>query len=86
MCPEISTKMSGDEAEILKQKAKEAIDSYSADLYDLSKKIWENPELCFKETYAHDQLTEFLAAHGLMLPRIALWIPLFVLKLVKMEV
>ena len=64
MCPEISTKMSGDEAEILKQKAKEAIDSYSADLYDLSKKIWENPELCFKETYAHDQLTDFLAARG----------------------
>ena len=56
--------MASDLAAILKQKAKEAIDAHSADLYDLNKKIWENPELCFKETYAHDQLTKFLAEHG----------------------
>ena len=53
-----------DNAVELKLKAKEAIDSNSAELYDLNKKIWENPELCFKEKYAHSQLTEFLAAHG----------------------
>ena len=57
-------KMASDLAAILKQKAKEAIYVHSADLYDLSKKIWENPELCFKETYAHDQLTKFLADRG----------------------
>ena len=45
-------------------ESKRTIDSHSADFYDLSKKIWENPELCFKETYAHDQLTEFFAARG----------------------
>ena len=53
-----------DNAVELKLKAKEAIDSNSAELYDLNKKIWENPELCFKEKYAHSQLTEFLVAHG----------------------
>ncbi|KAJ7337249.1 hypothetical protein OS493_010106 [Desmophyllum pertusum] len=52
------------QAEILKQKAKEAIDVYSDDLYDLNKSIWENPELSFQERYAHDQLTEFLAERG----------------------
>ena len=40
--------------EILKQKAKEAIDSYSDELYGLSKRIWEKPELNFQEKYAHD--------------------------------
>ena len=50
--------------EILKQKAKEAIDSYSDELYGLSKRIWEKPELNFQEKYAHDQLTEYLAARG----------------------
>ena len=53
-----------DNAVELKQKVKEAIDSNSTELYDLNKKIWENPELCFKEKNAHAQLTEFLAAHG----------------------
>ena len=56
--------MANDQAEILKQKAKEAIDNYSSELYDLNKSIWENPELCFKETHAHDRLTKFLAERG----------------------
>ena len=56
--------MASAEANILKQKAKEAIDIYSPELYDLNKSIWENPELAFKETYAHDRLTEFLAERG----------------------
>ena len=53
-----------DLAGILKQKAKEAIDVYSSDLYDLNKRIWEKPELNFKETYAHEQLTKFMTEHG----------------------
>ena len=56
--------MATDQAEILKQNAKEAIDTYSSDLYDLNKSIWENPELSFKETHAHDRLTGFLAQRG----------------------
>ena len=56
--------MASDLAAILKQKAKEVINIHSADLYDLNKKIWENPELSFKETYAHTQLTKFLADRG----------------------
>ena len=56
--------MADNQAEILKQKAKEAIDVYSSELYALNRCIWENPELAFKETYAHDRLTEFLAGYG----------------------
>ena len=56
--------MASDLAVILKQKAKEAINVHSADLYDLNKKIWENPDVCLKETYAHAQLTKFLADRG----------------------
>ena len=56
--------MASDQAKVLKEKAKEAIDVFSPDLYDLNKSIWENPELAFQESYAHDQLTEFLAGHG----------------------
>jgi len=56
--------MADSQTEILKQKAKEAIDIHSAELYDLNRCIWENPELAFQESYAHDQLTEFLAAYG----------------------
>ena len=56
--------MASGDADILKQKAKEAIDIYSPELYDLNKSIWENPELGFKEFYAHDLLTEFLAERG----------------------
>ncbi|XP_022802459.1 peptidase M20 domain-containing protein 2-like [Stylophora pistillata] len=48
----------------LKQRAKEAIDVHSSDLYDLSKRIWEKPELNFTETYAHEQLTKFMTEHG----------------------
>ena len=57
-------KMAESEAEVLKEKAKEAIDTYSSELFDLNRCIWQNPELGFNEIYAHDQLTEYLAARG----------------------
>ena len=60
----LTVNMASDQAVVLKQKAKEAIDNCSSELFDLNKSIWENPELCFKETHAHDQLTEFLAERG----------------------
>ena len=56
--------MASDLVRILKEKAKEAIDIYSPELYELNKSIWENPELALQESYAHDQLTEFLADQG----------------------
>ena len=56
--------MAHNQVGVLKQKAQEAIDQLSAELYNLNKRILKNPELAFKETYAHDQLTEFLAAYG----------------------
>jgi len=56
--------MVDDQAAALKQCAIEAIDQRSSELYDLNKRIWKNPELSFKESFAHDQLTEFLAAQG----------------------
>ena len=60
----IISKMADELAEILKEKAKQAIGVHSSDLYDLSKGIWKNPQLNFKETYAHELLTKFLAEHG----------------------
>ena len=56
--------MTASDAEVLKEKAKEAIDTYSSELFDLNRCIWQNPELGFNEIYAHDQLTEYLAARG----------------------
>lgn len=56
--------MAASDAEVLKEKAKEAIDTYSSELFDLNRCIWQNPELGFNEIYAHDQLTEYLAARG----------------------
>lgn len=48
----------------LKQTACDAIDSAAADLEELSKNIWNNPELGFKEIRAHKVLTEFLDKYG----------------------
>ena len=56
--------MADDQVAELKQRAIEAINLHSLELYDLNKRIWENPELAFKEYFAHDQLTEFLAERG----------------------
>ena len=56
--------MVNEQAAALKQRSIEAIDEHSSELYDLNKRIWGNPELAFKETYAHDRLTEFLAERG----------------------
>ena len=56
--------MASDQVKVLKEKAKEAIDIYSPELYELNKIVWENPELGFQERSAHDQLTEFLTNQG----------------------
>ena len=58
------TKMADNQVMVLKQKAQETIDQLSAELYSLNQRILKNPELSFKETYAHGQLTEFFAANG----------------------
>ncbi|PVD29140.1 hypothetical protein C0Q70_11737 [Pomacea canaliculata] len=49
----------GDDAE-LKRIACEAIDSQTSYLRILSQDIWNHPELCFNEQYAHKRLTDFL--------------------------
>ena len=46
-------------AERLKQLACEAIDNASHDLHLLSQDLWNNPELAFQETFAHDRLSDF---------------------------
>ncbi|XP_031570355.1 peptidase M20 domain-containing protein 2-like [Actinia tenebrosa] len=53
----------------LKNVACEAIDKYSKELQELNKKIWENPELNFKEFKSHEILTEFFEKHGLEVSR-----------------
>ena len=79
--------MADELAEILKEKAKQAIGVHSSDLYDLSKGIWKNPQLNFKETYAHELLTKFLAGSMVsVLLLITLWIRLSELSAERMEV
>ncbi|XP_068722624.1 xaa-Arg dipeptidase-like [Montipora capricornis] len=56
--------MASSQAELLKQKAKEAIDIHSSELHNLNRCILENPELAFKERFAHDKLTTFFSSHG----------------------
>ncbi|KAK3590609.1 hypothetical protein CHS0354_018829 [Potamilus streckersoni] len=44
----------------LKEIAREAIDKSLTDLHKLSQDIWNNPELAFKEYFAHERLATFL--------------------------
>ncbi|XP_071134821.1 xaa-Arg dipeptidase-like [Mytilus edulis] len=50
--------------ELLKQSIFQAIDKESEELEELSKEIWQNPELNFEEHYAHETLTNFLENKG----------------------
>lgn len=52
------------EIEKLKKAACVAIDAAAGDLATLSKDIWSNPELAFKERHAHDSLTNCLDIYG----------------------
>ncbi|CAH1225226.1 PM20D2 [Branchiostoma lanceolatum] len=53
----------------LKTKSSAAIQACASDLYDLSQEIWKNPELAFKERYAHRVLTDFLENRGFRVDR-----------------
>ena len=48
----------------MKGKATSMINASSQELYELSSKIWKNPELGFKEYKAHELLTSFLEKKG----------------------
>ncbi|KAK7487727.1 hypothetical protein BaRGS_00020994 [Batillaria attramentaria] len=51
-------------ADKLKKLACDAIDSQAPQLKLLSRDIWDHPELCFEEHYAHKRLTDFLEERG----------------------
>lgn len=53
----------------LKKRSDDIIDSYSTELYDLSHKIWQKPELGYEEHYAHEVLTAFLESKGFQVER-----------------
>ncbi|KAM5545554.1 hypothetical protein V8D89_000592 [Ganoderma adspersum] len=46
------------------QTIEDTLQELSPELRQLSLDIWEHPEIGFKEKYAHDRLTGFMAAHG----------------------
>ncbi|XP_048768477.2 xaa-Arg dipeptidase-like [Ostrea edulis] len=46
-----------------KKTACDFIDKYASELQQLSKSIWETPELAYRERHAHDVITEFLDKH-----------------------
>ena len=62
------TKMAEDRGH-LKKLASQAIDRISSQLYELNQKIWNNPELSFKEKFAHEELTGFLEHQGFQVTR-----------------
>ena len=53
----------------LKDIACAAIDKARTPLHDLSKSIWNSPELAFKEHHAHSVLTDFLETRGFNVER-----------------
>ena len=55
--------------DILKLAASSCIDSCGEELRDLSREIWNNPEVDFKEHKAHEVLTNFLEGKGFSVER-----------------
>ena len=55
--------------DILKLAASSCIDSCGEELRDLSREIWNNPEVDFKEYKAHEVLTNFLERKGFSVER-----------------
>ena len=55
--------------EKLKQIACEAIDAQISHLKCLSRDIWNHPELCYEEKYAHKRITDFLEERGFNVER-----------------
>nr|XP_047136724.1 xaa-Arg dipeptidase-like isoform X3 [Hydra vulgaris] len=53
----------------LKNCVIKTIDSRALDLNGISQCIWEHPELCFQENYAHDLLTTFLEKEKFVVQR-----------------
>ena len=45
------------------------IDKQTDSLHSLSKEIWDNPELAYKEFRAHDVISNFLENHGFKVTR-----------------
>jgi amidohydrolase len=56
-------------ADALKPKLTEAVDKLAEELEQLSHRIHDHPELCFKEEQAHTWLTNFLESHGAQVER-----------------
>ncbi len=53
----------------LRSYASQQIDQKSQPLRDLSLHIWSHPETCYKETTAHQVLTDFLVKEGFTVER-----------------
>lgn len=57
------------DASALKKIACEAIDNHAQALQQVNRQIWEKPELSFKESFAHEVLTDFLEIEGFEVTR-----------------
>lgn len=56
-------------SDAVKEKVTAAVEGLADELEQLSHRIHDNPELCFKEEKAHAWLTEFLERHGARVER-----------------
>ncbi|KAL1414886.1 hypothetical protein MTO96_007144 [Rhipicephalus appendiculatus] len=53
----------------LKEFVHSVVEANSQDLWELSRFVWEHPELAFKEVQCHDWITDFLERRGFTVTR-----------------
>ncbi len=60
----MSRKLSGP-----KRAIADAVDALDADLASLNREIFDNPELCYEETFAAEKVADYLSSHGFRVTR-----------------
>ena len=55
--------------ELTKQRVCEEVDRLEAELLNVSHRIHAEPELCYKERFAHDLLAQVISDHGMIVER-----------------
>ena len=57
-----------------KMKVAKAVDQLAGDLRSINKAIFDNPELCYKETFATSLITDYLESAGFKVDSIGLYL------------
>lgn len=71
----MNPKLSAAQVSELRAQIDSTVRANSDELVEISHDIWDNPELCFEEQFAHDRLTSFLESAGFSVDRGAFDLP-----------